>query len=156
MKGSPTFQGLTRETLEEHRQINFYLDQIAQTLQTLTPDLDGVEPIRRLAAQLAGLRERLIEHHHAEEKGGLFRAILETLPACRVEIDRLTVQHAKIIEILEMARLHAQRGSAADAPALREDLERFLAMFRKHEHDEELLLVQAGEKEANSFDGSDA
>jgi hypothetical protein len=155
MSGSPTFQGLTRETLEEHRQIHFYLDQIAQTLQSLTPDLSDVEPMRRLAAQLEGLKERLIEHHEAEEHGGLFRAILEVLPACRVEIDRLTVQHAKMIEILEIGRLHAQGGEPAEAPALREDLERFLETFRKHEHDEELLLVQAGEKEANTFDAAD-
>lgn len=155
MNGSPTFQGLTRETLEEHRQIHFYLDQIAQTLESLTPDLDSVEPLRRLSAQLAGLKERLIEHLQVEEKGGLFRAILETLPACRVEIDRLTVQHAKMIEILEMARLHTQGGEVADAPALREDLERFLETFRKHEQDEELLLAQASEKEAHSFDGDD-
>jgi hypothetical protein len=156
MSGSPTFQGLTRETLEEHRQIHFYLDQIAQTLQALTPDLDTVEPMRRLAAQLEGLEERLVEHHETEEEGGLFRAILEVLPACRVEIDRLTVQHAKMIEILEIARLHAQGGQPADAPALREDLERFLDAFRQHEQDEELLLAQASEKESASLDdGSD-
>ena len=68
MSGSPTFEGLTQETIEEHRQINFFLDQIAVTLDGLKSGLSDEEPMRRLAAQLEGLRERLVEHHTAEEQ----------------------------------------------------------------------------------------
>ena len=39
----------------------------------------------------------------------MFQAILEALPSRRVEIDRLTNQHAKMIEILEMARSFTRR-----------------------------------------------
>ena len=143
MGGSQTFQDLTRETLDEHRQIHFYLDRIAQTLGRLKDGLSDVEPMRRLAAQLQGLKERLVEHQQNEESGGLFQAILEVLPACRVEIDRLTNQHAKMIEILEMARIHANRGDISEADALRVDLQEFLEMFRRHEESEERLLKQA-------------
>ncbi len=73
----------------------------------------------------------------------MFQAILEVLPARRVEIDRLTNQHEKMIEILEMARIHAQRGDVGKADALRKDLEQFLDMFRRHEQAEERLLAQA-------------
>ena len=86
-----TFQHLTRETLEEHRQIHFYLDQIAVTLEGLKQGLSDVEPMRRLAAQIEGLKERLVEHHQAEEQGGLFQAILEVMPERRVEISRALV-----------------------------------------------------------------
>jgi len=142
MSGSQTFQELNQDTLEEHRQIHFYLDQISQSLEKLRSGPTDVEPLRRLAAQLEGLRERVIEHHQSEEQG-LFAAILEALPACRVEIDRLANQHQQIIEILEMARIHAQGGGVAEAEALRADLQQFLEMFREHEQSEERLLRQA-------------
>lgn len=143
MSGSQTFQRITEETIEEHRQIHFFLDQITVTLDGLKPGMPDAEPMRRLAAQLQGLEERLGEHHESEEKNGLFQAILETMPESRVEISRLVNQHEKMIEILEMARLHAQDGEPGEAAALREDLERFLEMFRAHERDEELLLRRA-------------
>ncbi len=143
MSGSQTFQGLTQEALEEHRQIHFYLDRIASSLGQLEEGLSDVEPMRRLAAELQGLKERMQEHHGAEETGGMFQAVLEVLPALRVEIDRLTNQHEKMVEILEMARIHAQRGEASEAGALRADLEGFLEMFRRHEEAEERLFSQA-------------
>ncbi len=144
---SQTFQRLTQAALDQHNQIYFYLDQIAGSLDNLRQGLSDVEPMRRLAAQLEGVKERLLEHHQLEEQGGLFQAILDVLPSRRVEIDRLTNQHAKMIEILEMARLHAQRGEPSEADALRVDLDQFLDMFRQHEKHEELLLAQATEKE---------
>lgn len=150
MSGSQTFQRITRQTIDEHRQIHFYLDQVALALKSIgggTAD----EPLRRLAAQIDSLKERLLEHHHAEEKGGLFQAILEAMPDCRVEVSRLTLQHDKMIEILEMARIHAQCGSATEAAALRTDLESFLEMFRRHEQDEEQLLKLAMTREGRSL-----
>ena len=147
MSGSPTFEHITQETIEEHRQINFFLDQISVTLQALRGGVVDVEPMRRLAAQIEGLRERLAEHHQAEEHGGLFQAILELMPDCRVEIGRLTNQHEKMIEILEMARIHAQCGEPSEAEALRVDLESFLEMFRRHEQEEEQLLQLAMARE---------
>jgi hypothetical protein len=147
MSGSQTFQRLTQETIEEHHQIHFYLDQVAQTLKSLRQGIADVEPMRRLAAQLQGFKERLVEHHQTEEKGGLFHAILEVLPSRRVEVDRLRHQHAKMLEILEMARIHAQCGEVTEADGLRVDLEEFLEMFRQHERDEEDLLRLALERD---------
>jgi hypothetical protein len=150
MSGSQTFERLTRATLEDHRQIHFYLDQIGATLRLFKQGLSDTEPMRRLAAQLQGLEERLIEHHRAEEQGGLFQAILEVLPARRAEIDRLTHQHQRIIEILELARIHSQCGDVSEAGALRVDLEKFIEMFREHELAEERLLLQATGRDAGS------
>lgn len=148
MNGSPTFEGLTQQALDEHRQIHFYLDQFATTLAGLRTGPGDVEAMRRLAAQLDALRERLTEHLHAEEDaGGLFEAIQDVLPACRVEIDRLRQQHLRMMDILQMARLHALGAGSADLDPLREDLERFLETFREHERKEEELLAQAIEKE---------
>jgi hypothetical protein len=147
MTRQQTFQRITQQTIEEHRQIGFYLDQITITLDSLDGKAKDVEPMRRLAAEIEGLKERLVEHHQSEEQGGLFQAMLEVMPDCRVEISRLTKQHQKIIEILEMARIHALHGEPAESESLREDLKNFLEMFRKHEHDEEQLLKRAIERE---------
>ncbi len=149
MSGSQTFQRITRQTIDEHRQIHFYLDQVSLTLKSLGGGTE-LEPLRRLAAQIEGLKERLLEHHHAEEKGGLFQAILEAMPDCRVEVSRLTLQHDKMIEVLEMARIHAQCGGATEGTSLRTDLEGFLEMFRRHEQDEEQLLKLAMTREGRS------
>jgi len=143
MSGPQTFQRITRETIEEHRQIHFYLDQVELSLGGLRKGLTDIEPMRRLAAQIEGLRERLAEHHQSEERGGLFQAIVDVMPETRVEINRLMNQHEKMIEILEMARLHAQCGDASEADGLRVDLERFLQMFRDHERQEEQLIQRA-------------
>lgn len=148
-ESSQIFQKITQETLEDHRQIHFYLDQIAITLASLREGLSDVEPMRRLAAQLTGLRERLIEHHQSEEEDGLFQAILEILPDCCVEIRRLINQHRKLMEILEMARIHAQHDDVMDADGLRVDLLQFIEDFRSHEMDEDRLLRQAIERDAN-------
>lgn len=151
MSGSQTFQQVTRETLEEHRQIHFYLDQISRTLDALHHGATDVEPMRRLAAQIEGLKERLLEHHQAEERGGVFQSILEIMPECRVEISRLINQHDRMIEILEMARIHAQHGQTAEAEGLRVDLKNFLEMFRQHERNEDRLLKRALERESRSL-----
>lgn len=147
MSGSPTFHDLARAALEEHQQIHFYLDQVGSGLRALTADLADAEPLRRLAAQIEGLKERLAEHHELEERGGLFRAILDALPEARVEVSRLVRQHERMIEILALARLHAQCGEPAEAEGLRADLERFMQMFREHERAEEQLLRDAISRE---------
>ena len=78
MNEQQTFQKITQATIEEHRQIEFYLDQVSVTLDGLDATGTDVEPMRRLAAQIDGLKERLIEHHQSEEEGGLFQ---DDLPA---------------------------------------------------------------------------
>ena len=150
MTGFQTLEQRTQSTLEEHRQIHFYLDQVEVTLDGLRAGLSDSEPMRRLAAQIEGLKERLLDHHSAEERGGLFQAILEIMPERRVEISRLINEHDKMIEVLEMARIHAQCGEAEEADALRVDLCNFLEMFRNHERSEDHLLQEAVNREAES------
>lgn len=152
MSGTPSFQQLAQDSLDEHQQIHFYLDQLSQTLRGLQEGIADVEPMRRLAAQIEGMKERLSEHHELEERGGLFRSILDSLPEARVEISRLIRQHEKMIEILEMARIHARYGEVSEVDALRIDLTQFIEMFRKHEQAEERLLKEAIRKEREILD----
>lgn len=151
MNGFQTLGQMSRDILEEHRQILFYLDQVELTLNTLREGNSGEEPMRRLAAQIEGLTERLVEHHKTEERGGLFQALIEIMPERRVEISRLINEHDKMIEVLEMARIHAHCGEAGEADQLSIDLNRFLEKFRNHERSEDHLLQEAINRESESM-----
>ena len=63
MSGTPSFQQLAQDALDEHHQVHFYLDQLSQTLTSLEDGISDIEPMRRLAAQIEGMKERLLEHH---------------------------------------------------------------------------------------------
>ncbi len=143
MTGSPTFQRLSRETLDEHKQIHFFLDQLKAALDALDVDSHDVEQLRRLAAQIESLREHLQEHFENEEKHGVYQAILDVMPDAGAEIHRFNTEHQRMIEILEMARIHAQRGEPCEVGPLKTDLGNFLDMMRRHERAEEALLQRA-------------
>ena len=151
MTGSPTFQRLSRETLDEHKQIHFFIDQLKSALDALDPNSTDVEPLRRLAAQIESCREHLREHFEREEKGGVYQAILEIMPDADPAIQRFITEHHRMIETLEMAGIHAERGEAIEAGPLKIDLENFLDMMREHEHAEEALLARVIEEENNSI-----
>jgi methylphosphotriester-DNA--protein-cysteine methyltransferase len=143
MNESGIFERLTERSLEEHRQIHFFLDQMEKALREVRPGPAGLEPMRRVAAELEGLIERLREHFEREEEGGLFRALVDADEGSAPDVRRLRDQHARLIEILEMARIHAERGDTTDAVPLKEDVEGFLAVLRAHERAEETLFRRA-------------
>ena len=151
MTGTPTFQRLSSRAIEEHQQIDFFLKQLLSSLHALDADSDDVEPLRRLAAQIDGLRERLEEHFQHEEQDGLFQAILDLLPDAESMIDGLASQHEHMIEVLQMARIHAERGEPCEVAELQDDLQRFLETMRAHEKAEEALLERAIEEETRSL-----
>ena len=142
MEGSSTHERLGEEALEQHRNIRFYLGRLQSWLAQLDPDSGEVNPLRDLVAQIESFKERLAEHHHSEESG-LFQTIVDELPETEAEILRLTDEHERMMEILEMARIHAQNDRASDLAALRDDLEQFLGTIREHERAEEALIRRA-------------
>ena len=146
MTGQQTFPGLTRHALEEHQQVHFYLDQLERGLKGIESEPAEVETLRRLAAQIEGLEERLREHFEGES-GGLFRAVQDILPDVRGELQRLSGQHAQLLEMLEMARTRAQWGEPSEAGVLKAELEAFLKAVREHERREEALLTRALERD---------
>ena len=147
MNGIPAFQGLNARALEEHRQVHFFLDRLAESVDDLEAGPDGVEPMRRVAAALESLIERLGEHFASEERAGLFQGVVELLPESEGAVRHLTDQHARILEMLEMARIHAHRGATGDVALLCADVRGFLDTMRRHEHAEEELLGKALEKD---------
>ena len=148
MSGSPAFQHLTVQNLEEHRQVHFYLDRLTQMLAEI--DAGVPEAAGRLPAELGSLIERLSEHFTGEEQGGLYHGVLDLLPSYTGEVRRLSDQHARLLDTLEMARLHAQRCAVGEISALRQDLEAFLDVLRAHEEAEDELLRRALEVESRA------
>lgn len=149
MTGSQTFPTLTRRIVEEHHLIHFYLDQLEKAVEALGPQVE-VETLRRLAAQIEGLRERLQEHFASEDDGGMFRAVVDLLPESRADVDRLSRDHQSVLENLEMSRVRAQYGRPSEAPVLRESLKAFLSLLRDHERREEALFTRALERESRT------
>jgi len=141
--GSQTYQRLSQQSLEEHQQIHFYLDQLTRAMQGLNDGVPDLEPIRRLAAQIESLRERIDEHFQLEENGGLFQAVLDVIPGAEPEVRRLTSQHQRIVQLLEMARIRARGSNLDELTLLRDELDRFLQAMRQHEREEEALLRRA-------------
>lgn len=149
MTESPTFQRISQETLEEHQQIHFYYDQLISFLDDLDEKTADVESLRQLAAQIASLRERLSEHFDSEQRGGLFQAVLEALPEAAAEVHRLGSEHDRMIEILEMAQIHAERGEPCEIGALRNDLREFLETMREHELAEDRMIKRVLQAESS-------
>lgn len=150
MTEQPTILRLSRQVAEDHQQIDFFLGQIMGALHALDPDSRDVEPLRRLAAEIDSFRERLEEHFAREEREGLFQAVQDALPGATAAIHQLGSEHERLAGILQMARIHAQRGEPCEIGPLRADLDRFLEMIREHERKEEALLARALEEEARS------
>lgn len=143
MGESSIFEGLSQRTLDEHQRIHFYIERLSRALRSLPTEGTDVEPLRRLGAEIESLIERLDEHFSGEESGGLYQAVADALPESAAEVRHLCDQHARIREILEMAAIHAERGSAEDVAPLRDDLQGFLEIMSEHERREEDLLRRA-------------
>jgi len=143
MTGSQIFAKLSEQAFEEHGLIHFHLDQLERALADLDPGSALPETLRTVAVRIDSFKERLDEHFGSEEDGGLLQGILDALPQTESDIRRIRTQHARLGEALERARAIARRGDPAEAPSLKEELDRFLAMMREHEREEDALVKRA-------------
>jgi len=143
MTGSQIFSKLSEQALEEHGLIHFHIDQLERALLDLDPVSAQPETLRTVAVRIDSFKERLDEHFGTEEGGGLLQGILDALPQTESDVRRIRTQHARLGEALERARAIARRGDPAEVPALKEELDRFLAMVREHEREEDALVKRA-------------
>jgi len=143
MSGSQIYSKLSERALEDHGLIHFHLDQLERALSDLDPASAKAETLLTVALRIDSFKERLEEHFGSEEGGGLLQGILDALPETESDIRRIRTQHARLGEALERARAIARRGDPAEAPALKEELDRFLAVMREHEREEDALVKRA-------------
>ncbi len=150
MNTPPADAAISRQSLEEHEQIHFFLDRLEEALAGLDPKSGDSEALERLVAVIAGLREQIIEHNSVEDSV-LFQAIVDRLPEAEDEILALSEEHRKILEILELARIHARNRDMEEVGSLRDDLTAYLGMIREHESREAELLRQALARESRGL-----
>jgi hemerythrin-like domain-containing protein len=143
MTGSQIFSKLSEQAIEEHALIHFHIDQLERALSDLDPASAEAETLRTVAVRIDSFKERLDEHFGTEEDGGLLQGILDALPQTESDVRRIRTQHARLGEALERARAIARRGDPAEASTLKDDLDRFLAMMREHEREEDELVKRA-------------
>jgi hemerythrin-like domain-containing protein len=143
MSGSQTFPKLSQQALDEHRQIHFHLDLLAKAVAVLDPATADADSLMNLAARIESLKERLEEHFHDEEDGGLYQGILDQMPQAESDVLRLMAQHERTLQAVETARVLARRREPSEAALLRSDLERIMEMMREHETEEEALVARA-------------
>jgi hemerythrin-like domain-containing protein len=143
MTGSQIFSKLSEQAIEEHGLIRFHLDQLERALSDLDPATADAETLRTFAVRIDSFKERLDEHVGTEEEGGLLQGILDALPQTESDVRRIRTQHARLGEALERARAIARRGDPAEASALKDQLDRFLAKMREHEREEDELVKRA-------------
>lgn len=143
MSGSQTFPKLSRQALDEHRQIHFHLDLLAKAVAGLDAATADAESLMTLAARIESLKERLEEHFREEEDGGLYQGILDQMPQAESDVLRLMAQHERTLQAVETARVLARRREPSEAALLRSDLERIMEMMREHETEEEALVARA-------------
>lgn len=143
MGGSQIFAKLGEQALEEHDLIHFHIDQLERALAELDPKNAQPETLLTVAVRIDSFKERLAEHFGTEEDGGLLQGIIDALPQTEADVRRIRAQHTRLSETLESARAIARRGDPAEAPALKEELDRFLALVREHEREEEALVKRA-------------
>ena len=143
MTAPEIFAKLSQQALEEHGLIHFHIDQLERALSELDPAHAEPEALRTVAVRIDSFKERLEEHFGTEEGGGLLQGIQDALPQAESDVRRMRAQHARLGEALERARAIARRGEPAEALALKDELDRFLAQIREHEREEEALVKQA-------------
>ena len=150
MNRPPADAAISRQSLEEHEQIHFFLDRLEEALAELDPKAGDGEALERLVAVIAGLKEQILEHNQVEESV-LFQAIVDRVPEAEDEVLALAEEHRKVVEILEMARIHARNGDPEEVGHLRDDLTDYLGMIREHESREAELLRQALSRESRGL-----
>ena len=143
MTGPQMFTKLSEQALEEHGLIHFHLDQLERALADLDPQHALPETLRTVAVRIDSFKERLDEHFGTEEEGGLLQGIMDALPQVESDVRRIRTQHARLGEALERARAIARRGDPAEASALKDELDKFLAVMREHEREEDALVKRA-------------
>jgi hemerythrin-like domain-containing protein len=143
MNGPQTFPKLSDQSLEEHGLIHFHLDQLERAVKDLAAGPVDPELLRTIAARIDSFKERLDEHFAAEEDGGLLQGVQDALPQAESDVRRIRTQHTRMSEALEGVRVIARRADPVEAPALKAELDKLLAMIRDHEREEDALVKRA-------------
>lgn len=141
MTGSRTTRPAEKDALERHRQVHFYLDRLERFLEELDPSA-GEEELGRLVTEIEIFKERMVEHNEDEGKR-IHQEIAGAVPGAKEKLRDLSAQHHRIIEVLEVAILHARDCLPSEVVDLRDEIRSFLKEVHRHENAEDDLIREA-------------
>jgi len=109
------------------------------------PDREG-EWVGRLLAKLPMLSAAMRAHFAAEEQGALFAELPVKKPRLAQQIDKLGIEHGKLLESLDRVIEMAKSMRQPETHELRElnaHVQLFIATIRRHEAEENEIIMGA-------------
>lgn len=149
-------QDSTRRLKSEHADL---LTELTN-LQELWPTYEEVVAARRVNAlnafqsECVNLRKRLVAHFTAEEEGGYLADALAVAPRLLHEAKRLLLEHGALLRTFDTILASVQ--SAETSPDSWADTTQrfgeFLARLRRHEQEENELVLESAEDDLGTGD----
>lgn len=138
----------------EHRQLNRLMDELREEL-ALMPRTGLGSWLDRIHERFAHFQAHFIKLMALEEHGGYLADVLEHKPTLSDEVSRLKHEHGEFVELMCSIREKPQLHDEADSILPRDwcaRVTRLLSCVEQHEHDEELLLIDAVERDIGTQD----
>ncbi|MGE0453988.1 MAG: hemerythrin domain-containing protein [Vicinamibacteria bacterium] len=140
----PTQEAL--EVVEQHARLRETLQALEATLRRPPASLRDLDAVRRLAQSLERLCTLLREHFGYEERSGLFEQMLSARPETAHAVARLRGEHARLSRRAENLCEGGERAlELGYGEALFIEIGSLLDAIRRHESEEEALLVETVE-----------
>lgn len=131
------------DILEEHRQITRMLGHLDEAIDTTRTDAEWAARVRHVLGDLIPL---LKAHFRGEAEASFFREVMEGAPHLAPLLNRLALEHPKILAGFEAAEQLAGAVDPADVgrvSALKRSVVLAMATLKRHEAEENELIMQA-------------
>ena len=135
---------LVGEMREEHRGCMEVVAEVERCLDC-QPDREG-RWVSRLLESLPRLATTLRSHFEVEQQGPLYRKLPISFPRFAQRLEQLEAEHVRILEVVDGAVARARNLQAAEMYEIRElnaQVQLLVATIRRHEAEEDEILVQA-------------
>lgn len=130
-----------QEIKQDHRELQNQLAELRSWLGCETEESTPPPGMTDAASALAQFEQQVRRRFELEEAFGYFREALIDQPWLGDRADALRGQHPVLAEQLAQIVHQAQQGSAEGAAALRPQLRDFLALYDRHEKEENDLIM---------------
>ena len=135
---------LVGEMRAEHRCCMEVVAEVERCLDC-QPDREG-RWVSRLLESLPRLATTLRSHFEVEQQGPLYRKLPISFPRFAQRLEKLEAEHVRILEVVDGAVARARNLQSAEMYEIRElnaQVQLIVATIRRHEAEEDEILVQA-------------
>jgi hypothetical protein len=132
------------ELLGEHRGCMAVVAEVERCLDC-QPDREG-HWVSRLLESLPRLATTLRAHFEEEQQGPLYRKLPISFPRFAHRLEQLEAEHVRILEVVDGAVARARKLRSAEMYEIRElnaQIQLIVATIRRHEAEEDEILIQA-------------